>query len=125
MARVVVVEQVFSPGMILYEMLLQDAGHQVTKARLIHSGRAEDISKRVREADVVVLSTTSHVIPPERRQAFYEELRTYGKPIVVADTNFWESPIAVTQGDIYLNTFNERNYVHDLLPEAVSSLVAR
>ena len=65
MANIVVVEQVRSPGTVLYEMLLKDAGHGVTKAGLIHPQRAEDISERVRQADVVVLSTTSQVIPPE------------------------------------------------------------
>ena len=65
MANIVVVEQVSSPATILYETLLRDAGHGVTRAKLIHPPRAEDISERVRQADVVVLSTTSQVIPPE------------------------------------------------------------
>ena len=72
MAHVVVVEQIRSPGTSLCEMLLRDSGHRVTRAGLIHPERAEDISCRVGQADVVVLSTTSNVIPPERRQTFYE-----------------------------------------------------
>ena len=125
MANVVIVEQVHSPLTWLCEKLLQDEGHRITKAGIIHPQRAEDIGERVRLADVVVLATTSHVTPPERRQGFYEELRVYGKPIVVADTNLCEPQIAVVEGDTYINTFSERHSVHKLLPEAVSSLAGR
>jgi len=125
MVNVVVVEQVLSPGSVLCKILLQDAGHEVTRAGLIPPEKAEDISVRVRQADVVVLSTTSHVISPERRQGFYEELRTYGKPIVIADTNLCESPIAVDVGDTYIATFSERARFPELLISAVDQASKR
>ena len=124
MAKVMLVSEVKLPGESLYVQELTTRGHNVNQISSPWGKDRPDLSDKLREfnPDAIVLTTAS-TVPAEHRRGLYEDLRKYGKPIRVIDSDIIGDPIQVSEGDRCINPVTQREGFFQLLAREVDDLV--